>query len=71
MIAKGQIHVDGKEDETGPTGKMIKHSAFTPLFKTPGRTESFMIAFNRLSLLKKGSDSYFVRLMARDGHVSK
>ena len=31
-----------KEDEPGLTGKMIKHFAFTPLFKTLGRTASFM-----------------------------
>ena len=61
--AKGQVYGGSKEDEPGPTGKMIKHSTSTRLPKTVGRIESFTIAFNRLNLLKKDSDRYFVRLM--------
>ena len=52
-----------KEDKPGSTGKMVKHSTSTRLLKTLGRIESVTIAFNRLTLPKKDSDCYFVRLM--------
>ena len=35
--AEGQVHVGGKEDEPGPTSKMIKHPTSTPMLKTLGR----------------------------------
>ena len=35
--AEGQGYVGSKEDEPGPTGKMIKHSSSTFLLKTLGR----------------------------------
>ena len=60
---EGQVHVGSKEDEPGPTGKMLKLSTSTPLLKTLSRIESFMIAFNCLTLLKKDNDSYFVLWM--------
>ena len=48
-----KFHVGSNEDETEPTGKMIKHLTSTRLLKTFGRAESFMIAFNHLPYSKK------------------
>ena len=49
----GKFHVSSNEDEPGPTCKMTKHSTSARLLKTLSRLESFTIAFNRLTLLKK------------------